>query len=29
MMTVQIKEVQDKMEAEEVEAVQIVEMDKE
>lgn len=29
MMTVQIKEVQDKMEEEEVEAVQIVEMDKE
>jgi len=29
MMTVQIKEVQDKMEGEEVEAVQIVEMDKE
>jgi len=28
-MTVQIKEVQDKMEGEEVEAVQIVEMDKE
>lgn len=29
MMMVQIKEVQDKMEEEEVEAVQIVEMDKE
>jgi len=29
MMTVQIKEVQDKMEGEKVEAVQIVEMDKE